>query len=405
MQEDCLRTERVRQEISSAGLDAAICRLSSHVLMLTGYAPVLAESFVLFPRQGNPTLIVPDAEENIARAGWCLDIRPYSLGGLRPTTSVLEAVRPILARVIAEHQLDTATFGYEGTSAMEPVSYSQIGFPSAGTYDMIRQAAPRAQFVDFAPVLRVLEATKTPREVDRLRAVANVARLGFEAARDVVGPGMSEATVASAAEAAIQAVGRKKGFERVQGFAHVMSGSRSALAYQAFNLTNDRQIQAGDPVLVQLEVYGDGYWSEATRTFFAGEPGAEGRRIYECCLEAQEKALATIHNGAAASDVDQAARDDLSKAGFGQCFRHGLGHGLGFQATSHLQPPRLSPSSTDTILTDMVFNVEPGVYVHGWGGVRVNDTVVARESDAEIITQIPRDLQWAIVPSGARTRA
>ena len=405
MQEDCLRTERIRQEISSAGLDVALCQLSDHVLMFTGYAPVLAQSFVLFPRHGNPTLIVPEAEENLARAGWCQDIRRYSLGGLGPTNTVLEAVRPILARVIAEHQLETATFGCECTSAMAPVSYSQIGFPSVGTFEMFRQAAPRAQFVDFAPVLQVLESTKTPREVDRLRAAASVARLGFEAARDVVSPGMWEATVAAAAESAIQAAGRKKGFARVQAFAHVMSGSRSALAYQAFNLTDDRQIQAGDPILVQLEVYCDGYWSEVTRTFFAGEPGAEGRRIYECCFEAQKRALATIHHGAAASDVDQAARDDLSKAGFGQCFRHSLGHGVGFQAISHLQPPRLTPSSTDTILTDMVFNVEPGVYVHGWGGVRINDTVVAREHDCEVITDIPRDLEWAIVAPPARARA
>ena len=101
MQEDCLRTERIRQEISSAGLDVALCQLSDHVLMFTGYAPVLAQSFVLFPRHGNPTLIVPDAEENLARAGWCQDIRRYSLGGVGPTNTVLEAVRPILARVIA----------------------------------------------------------------------------------------------------------------------------------------------------------------------------------------------------------------------------------------------------------------------------------------------------------------
>jgi Xaa-Pro aminopeptidase len=188
----------------------------------------------------------------------------------------------------------------------------------------------------------------------------------------------------------------------VQGFVHVMSGSRAALAYQAFNITNVRQIQAGDPVLVQLEAYCDGFWSEVTRTFFAGEPGAEGRRIYECCLEAQKRAIGVIRNGIAASEVDQVARDYLTRSGFGQYFRHGLGHGVGFQAISHLQPPRLSPPSTDTILTDMVFNVEPGVYVHGWGGVRINDTVVAREKNAEIITDIPRDLQWAIVSRQAR---
>lgn len=403
MEEDRLRTDRVRQEITTAGIDLVVCQLSSHVLMLTGYAPVLGQSFAVFPANGDPAVIVPEAEESFARKGWCKDVRTYQTGSLSQYVGLLDAVKPVLQAVIRERGLDSASFGYEGTNEMVPVSYSQVGFPSAGLVEMLRDTFPRAQFVDVAPVLRLLQAAKTPREVQHLRKTVEIAALGYEAARDQVRVGRNESTIASATEAAIRAAGRKKGVDRVLAFAHVMSGARSALAYQAFNVTNDRTIQTGDPVLLQLEVYADGFWSEVTRTYFAGDPGAEGRRIYESCLQAQEEAIQAIHNGAAASDVDKIARDYLSRDGFGQCFRHGLGHGLGFQAISHYQPPRLYPGSTDTLLTDDVFNVEPGVYVHGWGGVRINDTVRCRPEGADVLTQsIKRDLNDAIVPQRAR---
>ncbi len=406
MEEDRLRTEHVRSEITSAGLDALLCQVSSNVLMLTGYAPVLGQSFVLFPAKGDPTLIVPSAEEALARQGWCADLRTYENATLSQYRSVLDAVRPILEAAISERELDRGSIGCEETSAMVPVSYSQVGFPSAGTFEILRQEFPRAQFIDAAPLLRLLQAPKTPREVQRLAKAVEVATLGFEAARDRVQAGANESAVAAAAESAIQSAGRKRGVQRILAFAHVMSGSRSALAYQPFNLTIDRVIQSGDPVLLQLEVYADGFWSEVTRTFFAGEPGAEGRRIYQACLEAQNQAIQSIRDGVAASDVDRVARDYLTRDGFGQHFRHGLGHGVGFQPISHLHPPQLYPGSTDTLLTDMVFNVEPGVYVHGWGGVRINDTVRCRPGDAVVLTEaIPRDLDHAIVRRRARAAA
>lgn len=403
MKEDRLRTDRARQEITTAGLDLVVCQLSSHVLMLTGYAPVLGQSFVVFPANAEPALIVPESEEPFAREGWCADVRSYHAESPAEYVGVLGAVQPVLRAVIAERGLDAASFGYEGTSDMVTASYAQVGFPSAGLADVLRQAFPRARLVDVAPVLRVLQSTMTPREVQHLGTAVAVAALGFEAGRDQVRIGRHESTVAAATESAIQAAGRKKGAERVLAFAHVMSGARSALAFHPFNITNDRTIQEGDPVLLQLEVYADGFWSSVTRTYFAGDPGAEGRRIYESCSRAQEEAIQAIHNGAAASEIDKIARDCLGRDGFGAFFRHGLGHGVGFQAISRFCPPRLYPGSTDTLLTDDVFTVEPGVYVHGWGGVRINDTVLCRPRGADILTQsIPRDLNDAIVTQHAR---
>ncbi len=402
MEEDQERTARARQELGSAALAGIICQRNDHVLMLTGYAPVLGQSFVVFPAAGEPTLIVPEAEEGFARAGWCPDVRTYEAGTLQRNADVGEAVEPILAEACRQCGLDRGDVGYEAALGLVPSSYTQVGYPSAGTREMYVRALGHDRLLDVSPLLSLLGATLTPAEQARLVAPNALARAGLEAGRRVVRPGISEAEVAATVESAARLAGGNAVAHRVRAFAHVMSGSRAALAYQAFNLTNERIIQPADPVLIQLEVYVDGFWAETTRTFFAGEPGAEGRRIYEACFAAQQRAFAAIRHGAAAAEVDAAARQYLDGDGFGAFFRHGTGHGVGFQAISHRQPPRLRPDSTDTLQTGMVFNVEPGVYVHGWGGVRINDTAVCQPEGIQILTQIPRDLSWAIVQPLAR---
>ncbi len=402
MDEDVERTRRVRQEIASAGIDALLCQENANVLLLTGYAPVLGLSFVVFPAQGEPTLIVPETELSLARESWCRDVRGYDAGVSDGDATLFSVVGPILATVAAERGWEASDFGFEGRVESLPAGYSQVGFPSWGTYEMYRRALPRARFVDLAPVLEVLRATKTSREIDRIRSAVEAAALGFLAARERIQVGAHESTVAAATQSAIQATGREKGARHLEVFAHVMSGARSEYACYPFNLTTTRRLQAGDPVVVQVEVAADGFWVGLTRTFFVGDPGAEGRRIYEACHQAYRLASEALHDGAAASDFDAAARTYLAGDGFGPSFRHGTGHGVGFEAATSRQPPRLTPGSTDTILTGMVVAITPGVYVHGWGGVRIADPLVVCAQEAVALAHLPRELGWAMVPQRSR---
>jgi Xaa-Pro aminopeptidase len=214
--------------------------------------------------------------------------------------------------------------------------------------------------------------------------------------------GASESAVANAFETAVRAFGPVPSSCQVAAFAHVVSGSRSTQACLPGVLSSDRLIQTGDPVLVQVEVCVGGYWVNASRTFFAGDPGAEGRRIYAACLEAGERARAAVRNGALASDVDAAARSYLADDGFGPCMRGAIGHGVGFEPLSIRQPPRLFPGSSDMVETDMAIALRPGVFVKGWGGVRIGDVVIAEARGSTLLTNIPRDLAWATVPQRAR---
>jgi Xaa-Pro aminopeptidase len=248
----------------------------------------------------------------------------------------------------------------------------------------------------------VLRSFVTPREARHLAIASELAVWALRAARDQVKVGGREATIAAAAESIVQDRGRSACARRVGAFAQVMTGARSAQAYQSPALTNERRLQNADPVLIQVEVCADGYWASAARTFFAGDPGAEGRRLYEACCEASRRARQAVCDGAAASDVDAAARGYLAKDGFTASLRDGLGHGVGFEPLSRRQPPRFYPGSTDTIQTDMAFVLHPGLYVHGWGGVSIGDVVVARAQGCDVLTNLPSDLTWAMVPQRAR---
>lgn len=281
MEIDRARVDRVQTEISTASLDALICQIAPHVLMLTGYAAVLGQSFAVFPARGEPAVIVPEAELPFARESWCPDVRPYHSTVLDSHQRVLDLIRPHLSAIIAERGLSSARFGVEGSSPMVPASYSQVGFPSAGLLHALRDLFPSAGLVDVGPLLAWLQAQKTEPELARLRRAYDLAALAFEAARGAIQDGAAEAAVAAAALSAVEVRGRQGGATRVLPFVHVMSGPRAGLAYEAFNLTGDRALCFGDPVLVQLEIYADGFWSEMTRTFFVGNPGAEGARIYE----------------------------------------------------------------------------------------------------------------------------
>jgi Xaa-Pro aminopeptidase len=138
----------------------------------------------------------------------------------------------------------------------------------------------------------------------------------------------------------------------------------------------------------------DGYCSDLTRTVTIGPPTPEARRVYGAVLEAQEAARAAVRPGVEASDVDRAARQVLEAHGLGEAFGHGTGHGLGLDIH---EDPRISRPRPDgraiPLLPGMVFTIEPGAYLPGWGGVRIEDDILVTEEGCEVLTQVPRALR------------
>jgi len=224
-------------------------------------------------------------------------------------------------------------------------------------------------------------------ELDAIRTAA--ARLTEVAAEGIaaVRAGVTERHVAAALEAGL----RRAGFDRIAFDTIVASGPHAALPHYR---AGDRRLERGDLVVLDFGGVMDGYCCDLTRTVAVGPPAPEATRIYEAVRDAQAAAIAAVRPGIPASDVDAAARAVLDARGLGQAFGHGTGHGLGLEVHEDPRVGRPRPNVPTAVLQPgMVFTIEPGAYVTGFGGVRIEDDVVVTERGCDVLTAVPSDLQ------------
>jgi Xaa-Pro aminopeptidase len=235
-------------------------------------------------------------------------------------------------------------------------------------------------------VIEQLRLVKDGFEIALLREAAR--RLTPVAARAVaaVRPGVTEREVAGTIEAAL----REAGYERPAFETIVASGPNAALPHYR---AGDRKLEPGDVVVLDFGGVLDGYCSDLTRTVSVGPPTDEARRVYGAVLEAQQAAIAAVRPGVLTADVDGAARSLLHARGLGEAFGHGTGHGLGLDVH---EEPRITRPRTDmppvALTPGMVFTVEPGAYLPGWGGVRIEDDVLVTGDGCEVLTAVPHAL-------------
>jgi Xaa-Pro aminopeptidase len=194
--------------------------------------------------------------------------------------------------------------------------------------------------------------------------------------------GRSELDVARAAEARIRELGGEPSFPTI-----VAAGPNGALPHAE---PGEREIGSGELVVFDMGAKLDGYCSDGTRTFATGEPGERAREVYEVVREAQEAALAAVRAGVRAEAIDSVARDRIAAAGHGERFGHGLGHGVGLEVHDE---PRVSQRSEDVLEAGEVVTIEPGIYLPGELGVRIEDLVVVTEAGHRNLSSLPKDLQ------------
>lgn len=232
----------------------------------------------------------------------------------------------------------------------------------------------------------LVERLRAVKDEDELRAIRTAAALTDDLYRWLLEEhglaGKTERDVALALERRAQDIGA----ERVSFPPIVAAAQNGSLPHAD---PGDDVIERGTLVIVDLGCMVDGYCSDCTRTFATGEPEAEAREVYEVVRSAQADALAAVRAGAEAEAVDRAARDKIEAAGWGDQFGHGTGHGVGMEVH---EAPRLGTGSKDRLESGNVLTIEPGVYVPGRFGVRIEDLVIVREEATEVLTSIPKQL-------------
>ena len=402
---DSERIERTRQGLRRVQLDAILCTLPDYVLLLSGYWPVLGASIAIATSEGRVCLIVPEDEEELTRAGWADEVHTFRPGRLDKLQSTGEAAFDALQQCARQMGITHARIGYEHGAATEPASYVGMHLYGASIVQLLVEALPSAALVGADTLLAVWAMVKTAQEVQQIRAACAVAEQAFAWGAARLRPGLSETEAAALFRSRLNQGTGRDGIFRADGFAFCMSGPNSAKASGAYAISQARKIQAGDLALVHCNSYADGYWTDITRTYTTGMPDERQEQVYRAVFEARAAALAAVRPGGRASAVDRAARSILGAHGFEKEFRHSTGHGVGFAAITHNARPRLHPLSQEVLQQGMVFNLEPAVYIEGWGGIRHCDMVTVSSSGAEVLTPFQARLEELLLDPGQALRA
>jgi Xaa-Pro aminopeptidase len=262
----------------------------------------------------------------------------------------------------------------------------RVGFEDAklSVRQLARLEAAVGEDVDLVPagdLVEQLRAVKEPEEIERIAAAAELADDVFRWAVERGLAGRTERDVARASEARIRELGAEPSFPPIVGAA-----ANGALPHHE---PGDREIGPGELVIFDMGAQLDGYCSDGTRTFATGEPGEEAREVYDLTLAAQLAALAAIRPGASGKEVDAVAREIITEAGHGDEFGHGLGHGVGLEVH---EGPRLAITSEDELREGNVVTVEPGIYLPGRFGVRIEDLVVLTADGHRNLSGTPKEL-------------
>jgi len=270
---------------------------------------------------------------------------------------------------------------------MAEIGARRVGFESTHvTVDQRQRWGEAAEDFELVPTKETVEEIRAIKDEGELALIRRAAELGdasFAHITQWLKPGVTEKAVAWELETFL----RTHGGDDVAFDPIIGSGPNGAMAHAE---PSDRPIQEGEPIVLDLGVRVDGYCSDLTRTLCLGEPDPRFRQIHALVLEAQEAGERAMRAGLKGSTVDAIVRDLIGAAGHGEQFGHGLGHGVGLAVH---EKPRLAKTSEDVLQVGMVVTVEPGVYVEGWGGVRIEDMVVVREREVEVLTTASKGLQ------------
>lgn len=237
-------------------------------------------------------------------------------------------------------------------------------------------ATDRPEFVPAKGVIERLRRRKDPEELALLQRAIDISDAAFERLEGVLTPGMTEVEAAEVFAANVKAAGG----EDISFPTIVAGGPWGAMPHAS---PRAEPLGAGRPVVIDMGARYEGYCSDLTRTVVIGQPDAKFREIYSIVFEAQRAAIERIETGMKASDAHLLAQDVIAAAGYGERFGHGLGHGVGLEVH---EDPYLGTSSEDVLEEGMVFTIEPGIYLPGWGGVRIEDIVVLENGRPRVLS-------------------
>jgi len=268
---------------------------------------------------------------------------------------------------------------------LDEENVSHIGFECEDVtfsfYDKLRKVSGSRELIPLKGMIEQIRMIKDDDEIALIEHACHIGDMAFERILTFIKPGVSEIEIAAEIEKFFLSKGVHSSFDTI-----VASGVNGSMPHAQ---VSDKIICDGEFVTMDFGCSYKGYKSDMTRTVIVGKPAEDQINVYNIVLEAQLNGLKNAVSGFMARDVDLAARDIITNAGYGDCFGHSLGHGVGLEVH---EKPSVSPSGDVVLQPKMVFSIEPGIYISGWGGVRIEDLVVLTENGPKILTKSSKKL-------------
>ena len=375
---DDAKLERVRAVMAEEDLDALVVRAPDNVLYLSNFWSMKGYDAVVFPREGEPTLICLEASaDDAARTAWTDDIRlfrGYDERDPRPPTARAIDVASKVASGFGRVGLEL-TLGTQAADRMvgEPTTYTHAYFHAFGT-----------DIADATPLLARARAVKTEQELERMRLANGIAAAAMEHLRVNLQPGMKESEAAAIWNGFVH--GHGTGWEGKVELAHGFSLVWSGPGIRTFTATGDRPVQEHEPTLFEIWVCADGYWCDHTKNLCPGELTPEYERLLDALTAVYERAIDHCRPGASLAELDRLIREGIAEAGYPGQPSHPVAHGVG--ARAH-EPPYAHQAAGGTIEEGMVLAIEPGAYWEGGGGLRLEDNFLITAAGAEKLSPFP----------------
>lgn len=347
-----MRIDQLKDKTAEISLDGYIMRRATSILYFTGFKGGVA---LLVPVSGDAVLLTRGYDSEMARS----------------KASNCEV------RIVARGKKDRKAL----STALLGLGVKRMGFDvlDASAYIELSSSFELESKPDIVWDLRKV---KDSEEITNIRKAAEVADRGMEAARESIVPGVREYEIAAEIEYAM----RRQGSEGFAFETTVASGLRSAFPH---GRTTSKRLEKGELVVIDIGSVFNGYRSDLTRAFVVGNPSERQEKLHGIVLKAKRASMVVMRSGTKCAEVDAQARKLIGKKGYGKYFVHNLGHGIGLDIH---EPPVIGEYSKDVLVRGNVVTNEPGIYLPGFGGIRVEDTVLITEQKAENLTETKRSL-------------
>ncbi|MFZ5353658.1 MAG: M24 family metallopeptidase [Bacillota bacterium] len=352
------RIKKLLELLKGKDIDGMLLIKDSNIRYLSGYTGT--DSYIIISEKGNS--FITDARYTEQAEAECPDFEVVRWKA--PALGLTETFNVICSR----HGIKKLAFEKDKV-----------------TFDLYEKLKSDLENVELIPTIGIVEGiryVKVQAEVEHIKKAAAIADEAFNEILGYIKPGVSEKYIANE----LQYIIKKKGADDIAFSCIIASGKNSSLPHA---IPSDKLIEQGDFVTLDFGAKYKGYRSDMTRTVVVGKADDKQKEIYNIVKAAQELGVKAVKAGISGKAPDDQARNLITAAGYGPYFGHGLGHGLGLEIH---EEPFLNPSCTSILQPGNTLTIEPGIYIPGWGGVRIEDTVAVTDNGAEILTKSSKEL-------------